>query len=503
MEASVRQVKVPRTARLDDYFGLDNMGPAIADLKVLGHRLSRALGTRRVWMLNSTEYGGGVAEMLPRIEALLNDVGVDTRWLVLEPNRPEFFQVTKTLHNLIHGEGAFRDEARARAIYAEVSEGAALHLRQYVHPGDILVVHDPQPVGVAQFLPPDQQPHLIWRCHIGLPWTSHQTESAWRFLEPWLAPYERLLFSIESYIPDALRARSGVMRPSIDPLSHKNRNLRPYKLLGVLRSAGLLDGPPVPRWAEFCAPAQRLVDDGWHTRPIPDLLYSPLIVQVSRFDRLKGFQHLIPAFAHLLACGERRIAKLRADSNRIRSELKAAQLVLAGPDPAHVADDPEGHEVLAALCAQRQQLPADVRSRVHLIRLPMVSPKQNALTVNALQRLAMVVVQNSIREGFGLTVAEAMWKGSPVVAANTGGIAEQIRHGTDGLLVDDPTDHEAVAEALLEMLAYPRRADDMARSARIRVHHSFLVLSQLRAWLEELHRAIGLPLEEPEPAHVP
>lgn len=492
MPTRIHEIEIRRTARLGFYRDLDHLDPLVDELHRRGREVAERLGAGRVWMLNSTATGGGVAELLPRLCALMGDAGVDTRWLVLEPGDPDFFHLTKSLHNMLHGFPGERTPAASRELYERVSAEAALHLR-HVARDDVLVIHDPQPAGAAVHLRPRQGPRLVWRCHVGIPEGNEHSDEAWEFLRPYLRPFERMVFSAAPYIPDDLLPRSEVIPPGIDPLSHKNRTLRPYKLTGVLRSANLVEGPPVAEWARFKAPVERFSGGRWIAEPIPHLLHLPLIVQISRFDRLKGFQYLIPAFAELLQTYRERIVHLRADTERVRCELEAAHLVLAGPDPSGVADDPEAGALLEELCAQQAALPPEIGRRVHLLRLPMVDIKQNALVVNALQRLAAVVVQNSLREGFGLTVSEALWKRTPVVAANVGGIAVQMRHETDGLLVHDPTQPSAIAEALLLTLARARSAEAMARSGRGRVREHFLVLAELRAWLRLLEHLLGAP----------
>lgn len=497
MSTRLREIPIERTIRLAWFRDLDHMEPTLEHLLRLGHEVADQLATGQVWMLNSTRLGGGVAETLPRLCSLLAEVGIHARWLVLEPDDPAFFQATRNLHDLLHGEPGLDDPEGAATIYDRTCAEAAEGLRM-LGPDDVLVVHDPQPAGVAMHLK-GALPRLLWRCHVGVPERNEHTAAGWAFLRPWLQPYERMFFSSSAYIPQAWRDRSAVIHPGIDPLSHKNRALRPYKLVGVLRSAGLIDGPEVPEWARFCAPVERFVDGAFRALPIPDLLHRPIILQVSRFDRLKGFQWLIPAFVDLVGGCHGKARHVRADPARLLAELEAAQLVLAGPDPGGVADDPAAASALEELTRQQAALPAELRARVHVLRLPMESAKENALIVNALQRLATVVVQNSLHEGFGLTVAEALWKGTPVVASNVGGIAVQVRHRTDGLLLDDPADTQALAELLLHCLACPLDAEAMARSGRRRVREHFLVLSEVRRWLEELQfllsmqRSGGLP----------
>lgn len=492
MAPHVRSVEVARTLPLAAYRAVDHLDAEVDACQRLGARVASLLGTRRVWMLSSTEHGGGVAEMLPRECGLLADVGVDVRWLVLEPETPAFFRATKSLHNMIHGRRSDVPLAELGAVYEQTSRAAVASLHAHIERDDILVVHDPQPVALAALVAEEKHPLRIWRCHIGLTRSNEETDAAWAFLARWLAPYERLLFSLDRYIPPTLQPRSGVLHPGIDPLSHKNRELRPYKLIGVLRSAGLVSGPEVPAWARFSAPALRYTDDGWRSSPIDTLLHSPVILQVSRFDRLKGFQLLMPAFTELVSSGRDRAAHVKLGTARVADELERVLLVLCGPDPMGVADDPEAQTVLDALCRQRDALPQGVRERVHIVRLPMVSVKENALTVNALQRLASVVAQVSLEEGFGLTVTEALWKCTPLVASDVGGISLQVRPATDGVLVPAGTGHDELARALFDQLFRQDRGRTMCAAGRRRVAEHFLLLAQVRRWLEEIELVMGV-----------
>jgi trehalose synthase len=155
-----------------------------------------------------------------------------------------------------------------------------------------------------------------------------------------------------------------------------------------------------------------------------------------------------------------------------------------------VSDDPEGARVLRDAIALRAALPEAARRRVHLATLPMDDPEENAITVNALQRHATVIVQKSLAEGFGLTVAEAMLKARPVVASRIGGIQDQIVHGDSGLLLDDPRDLAAYGAAVAQLLADPQLADRMGRSARERVRDHFLSARSLMDYIGVVRRAL-------------
>ncbi|HEY0840962.1 MAG TPA: glycosyl transferase family 1, partial [Vulgatibacter sp.] len=217
------------------YRNLDHFDRMVTDLHELGSQVSRLMGRSRAWMVSSTATGGGVAEVMPRTCSFLNDLGVDTRWMVLEPGDPEFFPITKRLHNMLHGSPGGPDLPEARMIYDRVSAEAADDMGQ-VEGGDLVVIHDPQPAGIAVHLRRREPGRLAWRCHVGVPYRNASTEEAWTFLRPYLGIYDRLLFTRSSYVPEEWLARSGELCPGIDPYSHKNRPLRPYKLLGVLRS---------------------------------------------------------------------------------------------------------------------------------------------------------------------------------------------------------------------------------------------------------------------------
>jgi trehalose synthase len=502
MAARVRPVELTAGPSLEDHGLVEGQARLIAPFIAAGRELADRLGTSRVWMINSTASGGGVAEMLPHTIGMLREVGLDVRWLVLEPHSERFFAATKALHHRLHGKEPGTPVEDAEACFRQASEEGARALVEHLEPGDVVIVHDPQPCGMASFLPDELRLRLVWRCHVGVPFHNEHTDAAWAFLSPWLEPYRHLLFTSERYVPAALKPRSSVIAPAIDPLSHKNRELSTYKLLGILRSAGLTDDH-APSWARFAAKAERYVDGRFEPSAVPEMLRSPVIVHVSRFDPLKGFHLSLEAFRLLTEIGPARARHLRAASDRADDELGRALLVLAGPDPSGVADDPEAAAVLADLCRQRDALPPDVAARVHIVKLPMVHAKENALMVNALQRLATVVMQPSIEEGFGLTVTEALWKGKPVVATNVGGIAQQIRPGVDGLIVDDTGGAGELAHALVSALVLVKEAERMARSARRRVAEHFLSMREAAQWLQVIEGALAAPSQARETPGVP
>ena len=200
---------------------------------------------------------------------------------------------------------------------------------------------------------------------------------------------------------------------------------------------------------------------------------SRVVVQVSRWDRLKDPLGVMQGFAEHVAP--------RSD----------AHLILAGPSVEAVADDPEGQEVLNETRAAWAKLPADSSEKIHLVCLPMEDGAENAAIVNALQRRAEIVVQKSIAEGFGLTVAEGMWKGRPVVASRIGGIQDQIEDGTTGMLIDDPHDLAAYGAALNRLLQDPERGTRIGNDAQERVRDEFLGPRHLMQYIHLIRKLVA------------
>jgi trehalose synthase len=398
----------------------------------------RLLDGRVVWNVNSTARGGGVAELLQSLVAYARGGGIDVRWLVLEGN-PDFFTVTKRIHNRLHGaagDGGPLDE-EARAVYEQVNADNLTGVASRVRPGDVVIVHDPQPAGLIGELR-KAGAVVIWRCHVGIDHPNDLAKEAWRFLIPYVSEADAYVFSRESFAWEGLnRERIVVIAPSIDVFSPKNEDIDPATVLGVLRATGIvadgadagparfvrLDGTPgrVDRRSELLG-----------TGPVQ--AQTPVVLQVSRWDALKDPLGVIHGFADHVPAST------------------GAHLIYAGPAASAVSDDPEGLRVLREAIRLQERLPKESQSRVHLASLPMDDPAENACIVNALQRHATVIVQKSLAEGFGLTVAEAMWKGRPVVASRIGGIETQIVHDETGLLLDDP--HEFTSpRSLLDYLS--------------------------------------------------
>jgi trehalose synthase len=424
---------------------------------------------RVVWSVNSTANGGGVAEMLRSLISYARGAGVDARWVVVEGN-PAFFELTKRLHNRFHGYAGDGGPlgAAEREIYESSLTAAAAALHTIARPGDIVLLHDPQTAGLTRHLQDGIQ--VVWRSHIGLDVTNEHTDSAWSFLLDYIKPATGWIFSRWEYVPPGLdHDRVTIVPPSIDAFSPKNQPLEPAVVAAILRAAGLVDSPDngeVPAFTRQDGSPARVdrVADLCGGAPPPAGV--PLVVQVSRWDRLKDPIGVLEGFlAHV-------------------APVSDAHLVLAGPAVAAVSDDPEGAEVLAEVRERWQGLPAPERDRIHLACLPMDDAEENAAMVNALQSAAAVVVQKSLAEGFGLTVSEAMWKARPVVASAVGGIQDQIEDGRSGVLLHDPADLAEFGGAVAGLLADPAHATALGEAARERVREHFLSARHLTQYVQ-------------------
>lgn len=388
--------------------------PVIEDLHVMAERLKG----RVVKNINSTAVGGGVAEILNRMVPLLKELGVHAQWDVIRGD-DKFFELTKRMHNALHGAPAEFTDDDART-YWDAQES---NLSQMDLNADIVFVHDPQPAGLIK----DRQRSggkWIWRCHIDL---SERNEKVWSFLRPIVEQYDASVFSAPSF-GQTLNIRQVLIAPSIDPLSDKNKELPQDFIDSVL---------------------ERFHIDR----------HRPLVTQVSRFDRLKDPVGVIEAY---------RLAKRYVD----------CQLLLVG---GSAADDPEGAKVLVEV---RERAGSD--PDIHVLELPPTSH----LEINALQRASTIVIQKSLKEGFGLTVTEALWKGKPVIAGAVGGIPLQIAHKYSGVLAHSV---EGAAYWLKQLLQSPDFAKRLGENGREHVRENFLLTRHLRDYL-----LIFLSLDKPD-----
>ena len=444
-------------------------------------RAQQSLAGRVVWNVNSTAFGGGVAEMLRSLIAYSRAAGVDARWVVMG-GEPDFFRITKRMHNNLHGHagdgGPLGDVERS--IYEEVAAANAEQLAPLVRPGDIVLAHDPQTAGLVQPLV-DLGAHVIWRAHIGLDLPNERARAAWSFLLPHVSPAAAYVFSREAYVWAGLEpGRVQVIRPSIDPFSAKNQQLPEPQRRAILHAAGIVaeGGPGDPLYERHDGSTGRVDRRAQMVEEAPLEADAPVVTQVSRWDRLKDPLGVMEGFA----------THVDPSTN--------AHLVLAGPEPTAVTDDPEGADVLRSCVAGWESLAPEARKHVHLALLPMAEAEENAVIVNALQRWSSVVVQKSLAEGFGLTVAEAMWKARPVVASRVGGIQDQIADGDSGMLVD-PGDVEGFGAAVSGLLSDRNRAERMGAAAQARVREEFLGVRHLTEYVDLFERVMrGTEIQE-------
>ena len=462
-------------------FDLERLRPVIGEerqaaLLASAEAAEVALAGRVILHVNSTDTGGGVAEMLATLLGYSRGAGVDARWSVIN-GTPQFFAVTKRLHNLIHGH---RDQGeplgpKERSIYDDVLAIAARDLMAELRAGDIAVLHDPQTLGLAPFLR-RMGIKTVWRCHIGLDSSNAATTEAWQFLEPYIFAVDQFVFSRADYRPPIVsKDLARVITPSLDPLSAKNRPMTQQDIRAVLVYAGLLQGkvkgaPDFLRRDGSHARLERRADIIQLGPPAP--ANEPLVVQISRWDRLKDMCGVMLGFAdHVATTGP-------------------GHLILAGPNVTGVTDDPDGVAELEHCVQTWRGLTHALRQRIHLACLPVADVEENAVIVNALQRHATVVTQKSLAEGFGLTVLEAMWKGRPVVASEVGGIRDQIPDDRFGLLLRDPADLAEFGLLIRRLLDDPQLADKLGRNAAQQASQ-FLPDQHLQAWAQLVTQLIA------------
>jgi trehalose synthase len=386
--------------------------------------LASALQGLRVLHLSATAFGGGVAEILYTLVPLMKDVGIDVEWQVML-GREEFYNVTKQLHNALQGDPHDLTPEEWQ-IFARYNE---LNSRELDGEWDVVVVHDPQPAAVREYVR-ERAKRWIWRCHIDL---STPNPSALGRVVPLIEGYDDALFHMDDYVPASLRAgasRDGrpeihVVPPAIDPLSPKNMRLSPEDAAFVCDQFGI----DVDR---------------------------PLICQVSRFDPWKDPLGVIDAY------------------RRVSTELPEVQLALVG---SMATDDPEGWDFFNQTMAYAGGDPD-----IHILNN---FNNVGAIEVNAFQSQADVVIQKSTREGFGLTVSEALWKSRPFIGGDVGGIPLQVRDGDTGYLVSSA---EQCAERALAILRDPELGQRLGRSGKELVRSQFLTPRLLRDWLRIFSR---------------
>lgn len=379
----------------------------------------------RIIHVNSTAVGGGVAEILRSLIPISKGLGLDTDWYVVSPPA-EFFDVTKKIHNLMQGaEGALTPEERhTYTTYA--GQDAKLDFSSIE--ANTWILHDPQLLPMMALLPEGAYPPIVWVCHIDL---SAPNQDMLASVFDKIREADVKVFSLEQYVPAGLEDASvEIIPPAIDPLSVKNRPMDADE--ARIRMAAM--GIDVNR---------------------------PLVTQVSRFDPWKDPWGVVEAY------------------RMVKQQMPEVQLAYLGA--SHAADDPEGKVIFEEISTQTGDDPD-----IHLYGDADIPLESVDLVVSAFQTASDVVLQKSVREGFGLTVTEAMWKGQPVIGGNVGGIRLQISDGKNGFLVDNVPQ---CAERILRLLQQPELRASMGEAARNSVRQRFLLPRFLRDYLKACQEA--------------
>ena len=377
---------------------------------------AKPLQGRHVVHVNSTFYGGGVAEVLDNLVILLNELGVKAGWRLLKGSE-SFFEITKKIHNGVQGE-----ELELTLDLKETYEGMCEHSAQFMHfdSVDAVVAHDPQVLPLIQNY--DKDKPWIWRCHVDI---SEPDRDLWEYLKTFIHQYDEMIVSDEKYFKEDIDIPQRVIMPSINPLNDKNKELRKEEAEEYLKKAG--------------------VD-----------ISKPIISQISRYDQWKDPLGVVDVF------------------QKVKQEVDC-QLVLLGN---LATDDPEGEDMYKKVKKKVEGM-EDVTV--------LLNVENNDLVVNSLQTLSQVVLQKSLREGFALTVSEALWKGMPVVAGNVGGIPNQIVPGKNGYLVEDI---EECAQRVTELLKDENKREEMGKYGKEYVRKNFLVTRHVLDHLRLLERIL-------------
>ncbi len=399
MSKNLHEEKKPKIIGIEDYEPL--VGSETVERII---KKANKLRDLHVVNVNSTYYGGGVAVLLSSLSLLMNSVGIETGWRVLQGS-PDFFSVTKKMHNALQGKDINLSKRKLEIYESVIYENA---IRNHLS-HDLVIIHDPQPLFMIKHY--RKKNPWVWRCHIDV--TNSHTR-LWDYLRPAIEQYDAVIFTLEDYRQE-LNVPQLFFMPAIDPFSITNK--------------------------EF---SEEEIDERLEYHNIPTDL--PIVTQVSRFDTWKDPEGVIKAF------------------KKARKQVDAT-LVLKG----NIAtDDPEGEQVYHNLLKHRED-------RI------IINSSEDTAVVNALQRRSAVVLQKSIREGFGLTVTEAMWKGSAVIGGNTGGIRYQIKDGENGFLVSSI---DEAAERIVQLLKDKDLRERIGKKAKESVRKNFLLTRLMEQHLD-------------------
>lgn len=377
---------------------------------------------KKIAMINATVFGGGVAEIMHSLIPLANDLGIKIDWWTME-GTDEFYNVTKAFHNCLQGQEGSLTE-KAKEIYLKYNKLNAEAMKDWDY--DIIVIHDPQPAALIDYVNRKEGTKWVWRCHID---TSHANEEYWDFIHQYVKNYDACIFTMDEFVKEhELFPNLTFFTPSIDPLSSKNIPMDDETAKAIISRFGI------------------------------DIT-RPLITQISRFDPWKDPLGVIDVY---------KIAK---------KEFPSVQLALIG---SMATDDPEGWDYLyRSLRRAGEDYDIEIITNFNGV---------SNLEVNAFQAYSSVLLQKSIREGFGLTVSEGLWKGKPVIGGNVGGIKLQIDDGVNGYLVDTV---EECAEKVLTLLRNPSIAEEMGEAGKEKVRKNFLITTNLLNYMRLFDRIVN------------
>jgi trehalose synthase len=368
------------------------------------YRLSRGLCGKSVVHIDSTYYGGGVAEILSALIPLMNDIGISAGWRQLR-GTPDFFNVTKKFHNALQGDELNLTDMK-KNLYIQANEEFSSYSHILNH--DCVLIHDPQPLPLINCYKKKQP--WVWRIHVDL---SHPNNELWEYFKTFILKYNLVIVSNENYKRTDLPVEQRVIHPAIDPLSPKNMDISEKTISNTIK--------------KFNIPTDK-----------------PILTQISRFDKWKDQDGVIEVF---------KLVKEEVD----------CRLVLCG---SWATDDPESQQYFEKI---RRKANNFIKNK-DLILIT----SENHILVNALQRSSAVIVQKSLREGFALTVTEALWKAKPVVASNVGGIPLQIKDGESGFLVK-PHNNKGFADRIVKILKNPGLAEKFGEKGHEAVKRKFLI----------------------------
>jgi len=370
------------------------------------------LKDKHIVHVNSSFIGGGGAELLNSLIPLMNQIGIKTGWRVLQ-GMPEFFGVTKQMHNALQSEPVTFTKEQKK-VYYQTNK----NFSEFTHlDHDLVFVHDPQPAALVDFY--TQRKKWLFRCHVDL---SNPHPQTWAYLRTFINKYDHAIVSHSSYLRKDIIPPQSIIHPAIDPFTNKNKDMTESESVHTLKKYGIEND-------------------------------KPIISQISRFDKWKDPLGVINVFEHV-------------------REKTDCQLVLLG-NPA--MDDPQGVALFEDV--QEQVRRAKHAKDIHLIML------QDNLLVNALQRASDVVLQKSKKEGFGLVVSEALYKKTPVVASNVGGIPLQLISGANGYLIE-PSDDRSFAKHTIKLLKDEKLRARMGEHGKDHVTKNFLITRLLLDWLD-------------------